>query len=248
MNYDQLIKQPGDQISSGADMLRIFGYTDVQNPYIGFDLMNDSNFRYLEDCIKENRPVPDTYNANIIRLRDYRLGGIMNDFRSLCESDLHRYEDAWKEYREEYNPSMPEEFYEFWMLRDAVMLDIIFPKFVNLIDPVSMTWIDPEYPKVQVNKDVYEFKTDTPIMTSNPKFLHPETKMDYGCYKPTDNPLMLIWDELEQEIQEYYPTWLIRLEYLHNQLSYTEPEKNETEAEFIRRTKREIRSRIRAAS
>ena len=248
MDYDQLIRQPGDQISSGADMFRIFGYTDVCNPYIGFDLMNDSNFEHLKNCIEENSPIPDRYNANIIRLRDYRLGGIMNDFRSLCESDLHQYEDAWKEYRQEYNPSMPEEFYQFWMLYDTVMLDTIFPKFVNLIDPVSMMWIDPEYPKVQLNQGVYEFQTDTPIMTSDPKFLHPETKMDYGSYKATDNPLLPIWEEIEQEVQEYYPTWLIRIEYLHNELTNTEPKENETQAEFIRRTKREVRTAIRDAS
>ena len=247
MNYEELIRDPGKPISSGSDMFEIFGYTDIQNPIYSFDLMNDSKFKYLKEMIDANKQnIPKHYNANIIRLRDYRLGSLINEFRTFCESALHCYEDAWKEYRAEYNPSMPEDFYHFWCLYDTITIDIVFPKYADLIDPISMNWIDMEYSKVTCIDGIYKYKIPKPIMTSDPRFLYPNTDVEYQDHKP-DYVLGAIANELDEELREYFPTWLIRVEALHNELTYTEPEKDESEAQFIKRTKTYIRRRIKNA-
>ena len=245
MDYETRIRHPGSKIASGADMLKEFGYTDVCNPIYGFDLMNDSKFDRLKTCIENKSEIPERYNANIIRLRDYRLGGMINDFREMCNCELHRYEDAWKEYREAYNTSMPEEFYEFWMLYDTVTIGKILPKFINLIDPISMNWIDPEYPKVTMdNEGKYHYEIGEPIVTSDSTFLYPDAKVSYFFYEPKYNPIANICEKLVQEIDEFIPVWMHRVDYLHNQLLYTKPEDGETEADFIRRSKWKTRSRI----
>ena len=242
MDYEEKIRDPGDSIASGIDMFKVFGYTDICNPYISFDLMNDSYFDRLQECIKNKTEIPERFNANIIRLRDYRLGGIINGFREHAECELHMYEDAWEEYREEFNPSMPEEIYEFWMLYDSVLIDKIFPKFANLIDPISMQWIDPEYPKVQMTKDgTYQYRLYQPIMTSDPRFLYPETKVKYQDYSPND-PIHDIDEHLRNELVEYLPNWLLSVENMHHDLTNIEPEKGQTEEEFIRVTKSRIRN------
>ena len=244
MDYQEQIRHPGSEILSGADMLKEFGYTDTGNPYVGFDLMNDSNFKRLKACIENKSNIPDEYNANIIRLRDYRLGSMINDFREMCNGELYRYEEAWAEYRAEYNPSMPEEFYEFWLLYDTVTIGKILPLFINLIDPISMKWIDLEYSKVKVdNKGKYHYEIEKPILTSDPTFLYPDTEMEYESHKP-DYVIGSICEELAQEVQEYFPVWLLRVEYMNNQLEHGKPKPNESDTDFLRRTKWEVRRRI----
>lgn len=249
MDYEARIRHPGSQISSGAEMLKELGYTDICNPYISFDLINDSNFRYLKTCIENESEIPERYNANIIRLRDYQLGGMINDFREMCNCELHRYETAWEEYRKEYNKSMPEEFYEFWVLYDTVTIGEILPKYINLIDPISMNWIDLEYPKVTVDSDgKYHYQIDEPILTSDPTFLYPDKQVEYDNYEPKYNAIANICEELVEEMNEYIPVWMLRVEHINNQLEYSEPENGETEDEYIRRIKWEARRLIRWGS
>ena len=242
--YEQLIRKPGDEISSGSDIFKTFGYTDVCNPIYSFDLMNDSNFGYLKDCIENEKAIPERYNANVIRLRDYRLGGMINDFRELCNSALTPYEESWEEYRAEYNTKMPEEFYSFWMIYDEVTIGKILPKFINLIDPISMEWIDPEYPKVTMEDGVYQYGLDAPIVTSNPLFLLPETKMEYLFYEPYCDPITAIYEEVSEEIAEHIPDWLFITDIMNNELTNAKPKTGETEIQFISRTKNEIRTRF----
>ena len=247
MDYDEKIRHPGEPITSGAEMFKHFGYTDVRNPIYSFDLMNDSKFEYLKDCIDNEKEIPERYNNNIIRLRDYRLGGMINDFIAWCESELYRYEEAWTEYRKEYNPSMPDEFYEFWYLSETIILDEILPKFINLIDPVSMCWIDPEYPKVKIDKGTYNFQINKPILTADPTFLYPGTKVKYESHEPDYESIATIHEELSEEVSEYLPVWMLRVESLNNSLQYKEPKNGKTEDEMIKRIKWETRRAIRYA-
>lgn len=244
MNYDEKIQHPGEPISSGSEMLKIFGYTDIQNPIYSFDLMNDSNFNRLKECIENKKEIPNRYNANIIRLRDYRLGGMINNFRELCESTLHYYEDAWREYREEYNQTMPEDFYSFWCLYNEITIKKILPKFIDLIDPISMKWIDPEYQKVSIENDRYKYQLNQPIMTADPRFLCPEIGVGYEEYKPEYSPITTICEELNEEVSSHLPEWLTKIETLHNELTNTKPQFNESEKDFIRRIKWEVKRRF----
>ena len=241
--YEKLIRDPGGEISSGTDMFRTFGYTDMRNPIYGFDLMNDSNFRYLKEMIDNKihpSEIPEKYNANIIRLRDYRLGDMLNAFKDWCDSTLVPYEDSWEEYRDEHNPTMPESFYDFWMLYDNVTFGKILPYFINLIDPISMQWIDPEYPKITTKDGYYQYRIDKPILTSNPSFLFPDTKMDYISHKPND-PAPYIYEEINEMIDEYIPRSIHMLACIHNELEYGEEKPDETEKEFIARIKWQLR-------
>ena len=187
--------------------------------------------------------IPEHYNANIIRLRDYRLGTMINQFHSLCEETLHIYREAWKDYYEEYNKSIPEDFSEFWYLKESITIDTIFPKFVDLIDPISMNWIDMEYEEVSYIDGIYRYNLQKPIMTSDTKFLYPDTDVTYENHEP-NYVIGNIYEAVREELREYLPTWLIRIESLYNELTYTSPKENETEAEFIKRTKRLIREQI----
>jgi len=243
-DYEETLRHPGVPITSGADMFKALGYTDIGNPIYFFDLNNDPKFGYIEDCIKENKPLPERYNANIIRLRDYQLGGMINNFREICESTLHCYEDAWKEYREEFNPEMPEDYHHFWYLPDRITLDKILPKYINLIDPVSMKWIDPEYPKVSVENGIYQYKINEPILTADPTFLYPGTKVQYESYEPDYESIMIIDDQINEDVRQHLPRWLTSIECLYNELRYTEPDKDETQEEFVRRTRWEVRNRL----
>lgn len=240
--YKQRIRKPGDEISSGSDIFKILGYTDVCNPIYSFDLMNDSNFGRLKNCIENKIPIPESYNANIIRLRDYRLGSMINDFRDLCNYCLTSYEESWQEYRAEYNTSIPEEFYSFWMLCDDILLDKVLPKFVNLIDPISMEWIDPEYPKVTKKDGAYQFQLDAPIMTSNPLFLLPETEIEYFFHKPDCHPFVILDEEISEAVGKYIPDWLMKLDSMHEELTYSEELPGETKEARVSRIKTEIRS------
>ena len=223
-------------------MFKVFGYTDIQNPIYSFDLMNDSKFGYLKDCIENKSQIPEHYNANIIRLRDYRLGELINDFREMCNGEIVQYEDAWREYRAEYNTSMPEDFYHFWCLCDDITIYKILPRYMNLIDPVSMNWIDPEYSSVSVVNGIYQYKINKPIMTADPTFLYPETKVKYNAHTPEYRPILSICEELSEEVRPHLPKWLRMVESLHNELTHTEPEEGETETAFIKRTKKWIRN------
>ena len=242
MNYEQKIRNPGDSIASGSEMFKVFGYTDINNPIYSFDLMNDSYFQRLKECIDNNSEIPEQFNANIIRLRDYRLGSLINDFREMCNCELHMYEDSWEEYRKEYNNSMPEDFYQFWMLYDTVLLGDIFPKFANLIDPISMKWVDPKYPKVWMTKDgTYKYRLRKSIKTSDPRFLYPKTEIIYDNYTPEYDPIANICEELTQEMIEYIPNWLMSVDHIHHELTNTEPKEGQSEADFVRATKHRIR-------
>lgn len=242
MDYEETLRHPGVPITSGADMLKEFGHTDIGNPIYFFDLNNDPKFGYLEDCIKEKSPIPERYNANIIRLRDYQLGGMINNFRELCESTLHCYENAWKEYREKFNQNMPEDFHHFWYLPDEIIINKILPKYINLIDPVSMKWIDPEYPKVSVENGIYQYKINEPILTADPTFLYPGIQVQYESYEPDYESIMLIHEYLDEDVRQHLPKWLRLIESLHDQLTYEEPDKDETLTQFIRRTKNQVRA------
>lgn len=246
MDYDEQIRDPGKEISSGQDLFDVFGYTDTRNPYVGFDLMNDSYFKSLEDMIKEKKvtpeDIPDRYNANIIRLRDYQLGEMLNGFRDLCNAALTRYEEEWSDYQTNYNTdNMPEDFYHFWMLYDSTIHNEILPKYINLIDPVSMTWIDPEYEKVTYEDGKYQYKLNQPIRTSDPKFLYPDTKMTYFFHEPRYNPITWLYDELAEEVPDFLPDAICKACSMGNHLIYNNPNEGETEEDFIRRTKWQIR-------
>ena len=248
MNYEEKIRHPGEPISSGADMLEIFGHTDVNNPIYSFDLMNDSYFGYLKELIDKEVPpsdIPKRYNANIIRLRDYRLGSMLNDLRELCNSILTDYEDAWEEYQEQHNPEMPSDFYHFWSLDDKIFLEQILSKFINLIDPVSMEWIDPNYEKVTIkDKDIYEYKIDKPILTADPTFLYPKTKMEYYFHDPISNPIVSIYEELPELIRGLIPNSIYKVEYIIEELKYKNPKEGESQKNFINRIKSKIRKLI----
>ena len=240
--YEKIIESRQTHLMQGSDLFRIFGYTDIRNPIFSFDIMNDSNFRVIEDCIKNHREIPEYCNPNVVRLRDYRLGGMINAFRELCDSALNFYEEAWEEYRNEYNPEMPETFYDFWLLYDHVIFEKILPKYINLIDPISMTWIDPEYPKATLKDDVYQYTRNEPLMTYDTTFLRPKSEMEYHGYDAHPDPLISIYDTLHEEVQELVPDSIVNVEILNNELTNTEPKNRETEAEFIRRTKFEVRA------
>lgn len=245
MDYEQRIRHPGDNISSGAELLKSLGYTDFQNPIYSFDLMNDSNFKRLEEYIKNKTEIPEQYNANIIRLRDYHLGEMINEFRDLCYASINDYETSWIEYREEYNPEMPSEIYMFWVFCDDLLLNSILPMYINLIDPLSMEWIDPEYPKVTIENGVYQYKLDGPIKTSDPTFLSPDSKMEYFFYQPTCDSIVAIYEELIESVRIFLPESIRQVDYLLNELQNTQPQKNETQQDFIRRTKWEVRYHFR---
>ena len=57
--YEQLIRKPGDEVSSGADLYKVFGYTDIRNPIYSFDLINDSKFERLRECIENDKEIPE---------------------------------------------------------------------------------------------------------------------------------------------------------------------------------------------
>ena len=242
-SYEELTRNPGDPISSGSDIFQAFGYTDVNNPIYSFDLMNDSNFRYLKEMIDNKihpSEIPEKYNANIIRLRDYRLGSMLNEFKDWCDGALVSYEDIWEEYRDEHNPTIPESFYDFWMLYDDITFGKILPDFINLIDPVSMQWIDPEYPKITTKDGSYQYQIDKPILTSNPSFLFPNTQVNYISHKP-NSPAPYIYEEINDLIGEYIPRSIHILACMHNELEYEKEKPDETEKEFITRIKWQVR-------
>ena len=234
--YEEMLRNPGVPITSGMDMFKEFGYTDIRNPIYSFDLMNSPGFETIENCLKNEREIPERCNANVIRLRNYNLGNKINGFRELCDSALTFYEEAWEEYREEYNPSMPESFYDFWMLYDSVLFKELLPKYINLIDPVSMKWIDPDSPKITLENDVYKFKLDEPIMTSDARFLYPDVE------KVSSDPIISMYETISEEVSEFVPISIITAEILNNEFTHSKPKKGETEDEFIRRSKFEVRA------
>ena len=246
MDYREQKRHPGSPIKSGSDMFKEFGYTDTQNPYVGFSLMNDSNYEWLRKLIEDQKVPPDEipigYNSNIIRLRDYRLGTMINAFREFCQSVIPMYEDAWHEYQKEYNASMPEDFYNFWYLSDKISLETIFPNYVNLIDPISMEWIDPQYAKVKCVDGVYQYQLDEPIMTSDARFLYKEITMEYEDHTPDHSPPLSIIEEVEQDMFEYIPDWMMCVDQMNHDLTYIEPNKNESREDFIKRIKFGIRA------
>ena len=86
-----------------------------------------------------------------------------------------------------------------------------------------MQWIDPEYPKVTMEDGIYQYELDDSIVTSNPLFLLPETKMEYLFYEPYCDPITAIYEEVSQEIAEYIPDWLFITDIMNNELTYAKP-------------------------
>ena len=215
MDYEAIRRNPGEEITCGADMLRIYGYTDTQNPIYGFDMMNNENtHRTMKSFIEKGKKLPDRYNSEVTKLRDYALGGMINEFRSWVDDCIDMYDEEWKEHREHNDPSLPESIYDFWCLYDDILIGKILPTFINLIDPISMTWIDPDYEKVTIDKDFrYQYKLNKPILTSNPTFLREDAEMLYEFYVPEETPYLSIYEELPGMLIEYIPKNILKKEH-----------------------------------
>ena len=243
MDYEEILRHPGDNISSGSEMLEVLGYTDTRNPIYTFDLMNDSKFKDIENFVKKDKEIPERYNNNVIRLRDYTLGTILNDLIDLCENALDIYKESWHYYREIYNPKMPEDISEFYYIPDSIIFEKVLPKYINLIDPLTMKWLDPEGEKISVQNGIYQYQLDTPIKTSDSRFLYPQAKLP--PQQVEDFFLSDLLCEMEQETEKYIPHAITKVDYLLNSLDYDPEIPGETQENRIQRIKNETRIRYR---
>ena len=138
---------------------------------------------------------------------------------SASEHVEYLFNEAWESYRNAFNPSMPEDMFRFWHGFGEREWIKLAPKYANLIDPISLEWIDPEYPLVTTDKKGnYIFKIEEPIHESDCRFLYNKTKMKYVDYRrgsPKQELLINIIPDHLKELARFQPYEFPLGEILH---------------------------------
>lgn len=235
--YKQEQLSEGFDITCGMDMWEEYGNTWY--PFMGLHLLNMPGLSLFQDYIEKQHIPKPGYNANIRTARWATFATLIhNIFESSSEMLFERYDHTWREYRENYNPSMPE-LADIWCGPTTEEINEIVPQFVNRIDPISMKWIDPDYPKLENG----EYHLKEPIKAADPRFLYKDTKMKYINFEPYEMPEHDTYYDIEETLNSNssIPDSVLCLNALYEQILYHPQKKDEDFNETIRIIKAEHR-------
>ena len=155
---------------SGEDMWEHYNRGQRYNPFEGLHLSINENLQDKIDNKLFDRN--DKYNDVLKRSRDYLMRVRIQDL-FYQECDEYTYYHIQEEFNtiKEHNPSIPE-LDQIWCGTTEETMEPIIHKYIQLLDPYIMSWIDPEKAEYDKKEEKYLFHHEPPIGEFNTHFLY----------------------------------------------------------------------------
>lgn len=156
------------QFHNGEEMWIHYNKAVFYNPFVNLHLACNTFFDDLRDTQTFN--INDEYHQSlIITARDFLMRVRIQDLYDTASNHVF-------DLLEEEKPIIA----ETWSGPDEKEIQDIFEEYINLLDPLTMSWIDPDL--ADYYKGKYQFTHIPPINELDLTFIYePETKGDWDA-------------------------------------------------------------------
>ena len=155
---------------TGEDMWQHYNRGQYYNPFEGLHLaMNEKIQNKIERKVFDRS---DKYNDLIQKCRNFMMRVRIQDlFHGHCNEIVH--EDIEQQFEEikKHNPSIPD-LDDVWCGTTELEMEIIIPKYIQLLDPYTMAWLNPDDTEYNIKEAKYLFHRDPPTREFDTFFLY----------------------------------------------------------------------------